>query len=444
MLRMIWKNLTRNRRRNLLTVLSIAFSMLVLTTLRTVLTEIDTLTQSDARNLRLIVRRATSWLDPLPASFRSRIATAPGVADVCGYTWYGGVYRDESELFPASAVDPAPFLQMYTEIHMAPEQTAAFLENLQGAIADRPMAERYEWKIGDRINLKGNTFPVDLELILVGIFDSDILDNSLYFRHDYFDKVMDDWGKVGMYWVLAQSSDDIPGIIEHVDSTFHNSTAPTKTDTEKAMNLEFISMLGNVQLAVTVVSSIILFSILMVVGNTMAMSVRERRREVGILKSLGFKSRQILGMLVGEALVLSLAGWMLGCAGGKLAYALVPRSLLHQNENMMIWGLSGFLVAAAGYLLLWREPPAEGRRSRRRSVAGALLAGTVGFIISGAFYLGAGNMINASPLLFGFKVTVGTLGLGFVVAVALALASSSIPAWRAAQMRIAEALRTLG
>ena len=164
---MIWKNLTRNRRRNLLTVLSIAFSMLVLTTRRTVLTEIDTLTQSDSSNLRLIVRRATSWLEPLPVSYRSRIASTPGVAEICGFTWYGGIYRDESELFPASAVDAGHFLRIYTEIHMSPEQTAAFLENRLSAIADRPLAERYEWEIGDRINLKGNVFPVDLELLLV-------------------------------------------------------------------------------------------------------------------------------------------------------------------------------------------------------------------------------------------------------------------------------------
>ena len=293
-------------------------------------------------------------LDPIPSSYGARIAMAPGVAEVCAWTWYGGVYRDESEMFPSSAVDPGPFLRMYTEIHLPPEQAAAFLENRQGAIADQTLAGRHEWEIGERVTLKGNVFPVDLEFVLVGIFTSDVLDNSLYFHRDYFDKAMDDWGKVGGYWVEAESPEAIPGIIEHVDTTFHNSTAPTKTETERAFNLEFISMLGNVQLAVAVVSSIVLFTILMVVGNTMAMSVRERRREVGILKTLGFRPRQILGLLVGETLALSLAGWALGCAGGKLAYALVPRILIHQFELMMIWGLGGVIVAAAGYFLLWR------------------------------------------------------------------------------------------
>ncbi len=444
MLHLIWKNLVRNRRRNLLTVLSIAFSMLILITLQTVLTEIKQISQTDPRNLRLYIRQANSWFELLPSSYEQRISKAPGVTKICAWTQYSGVYRDESEILPTVGIDPEPFLDMYTEIHIPPDQAMAFLNSPNGAIANQNLATRHGWTLGETIILKGNSPPVDLELIIAGIFTSDVVDNTLYFDRKYLDQAMGDWGKVGGYWVEARSSEVIPEIIKHVDSIFHNSSFPTKTVAERAVTLEFLSWLGNINLLIGVVSSIVLFTILMVVGNTMAMSVREKRREMGILRSLGFRSRQILVLIVGEGLALALTGWLFGCLGGKLIYALIPRTLMNQFEIAIIWGLCGVAVTVSSYLLIGKNEFSPSLTAWHRTVPVSLLIGMAGFIIGSMFYLFASNMINASPLLYGFKVTVETVSIGLIAAVVLGLVSSTVPALRAMRLSVAEALRTLG
>jgi putative ABC transport system permease protein len=188
-------------------------------------------------------------------------------------------------------------------------------------MVDDTLAKKYGWKLGDRIVLKGTIYPVDLELYIRGIFHSIPDDQSVYFNAKYVEESVS-WfkGKAGTFGILADSPEDVSKVAAAVDDTFRNAPEPTKTESEKAFGLEFVAMLGNVKAFILSICSAVVFATLLVSANTMAMSIRERTREVAVLKTLGFTRQAVLGLFVGEAVALSLIGGLLGALG---AYGLV-------------------------------------------------------------------------------------------------------------------------
>jgi putative ABC transport system permease protein len=318
----VWKNIARNRRRTLLTVLSIGLSLFLLATLMTVLTELRRESPEGDQHLRLVVRRASSLGDPLPEAYLDKLRRVPGVRLVHTLSWFGGIYVDERTFFANFACDPETLFPMWNENHIPPEQLAAFKKERTAAVAGRKLAERFKWRLGDTITLKGTIYPLDLDFTLRGIYTG-LDETAFFFHHAYLEEALERPGKVGTFWLKAATAADVPRIAERVDAMFKNSDAETKTETERAFQLGFVAMLGNIKTLIASISSVVVFTILLVTANTMAMAIRERAREIAVLKTLGFGRGRILGLLMGESAVIALAGGILGTGGARLFYSMV-------------------------------------------------------------------------------------------------------------------------
>ena len=328
-LRLLFKNLMRNKRRTFLTLSSIAVSLFLIATLETLLFELKNPPETPDSALRLVVRHRVSLFNALPAAHRAKIAQIEGVEAVVGSMWFGGIYKDPANFFASFSVDTDEFFQVYPDVEISEDQKEAFLADRIGALVGRSLCDRFGWKLGDRIFLTSNTWPVEVELTIRGIYEGGTDQASSFYLHwVYWNEIMKqaygEWDNTGTFAVRASSPDRVSEVAEKIDAQFRNSSFPTKTETEKAFLLSFISVLGDVQFLITSIVSVVVFAILLVAANTMAMSIRERTREIGILKALGFRSRQVLGLLVGESVILSLGGSLLGAFGAKFIFSSLP------------------------------------------------------------------------------------------------------------------------
>jgi putative ABC transport system permease protein len=377
--RLVWRNALRNKRRSLLTVTSLALSLFLLTTLLTVVTELERPPDSQEAMLRLVVRNAVSLGTPLPVAYQQQIEQVPGVALTTRMQWFGGVYVDEANFFAQFGCEPAKLARMYPEYKIDPAQLDAFVRDRTGALAGRVLAERFGWRVGDRITIQGRIFPVDLQLTIRGIYDAPDA-SAVFFDQQYLDeglKALDRDGEIGTFFVKARAPEDVPRIMDAVDARFRNSLAQTKTETEQAFQLSFVSMLGNIKTLIISISSVIVFTILLVVANTVGMSIRERTTEIAVLKTMGFRRRLVLGLLVSESVCLGLLAWLVGSVGARLLYGGIDLAKLN------------------------------------------------------------------FPFIRQLEVTPQTLAVGFGVAMLIAVASTFVPAYRAARMTIAAALRNI-
>ena len=290
--RFVSKNAFRNKRRSILTVLSVGFSLLLLTMMMSIWRSFYVDNGSQQSALRLITRHKVSLTFEMPAFYREKIRALPGVAEVVPMNWFGGNYKDANKsqnFFAQFGTDPDEFFKVYPEWKIPPDQLEAWQKDRAGAIVDPDLAKKYGWKIGDHIIIQGATFPVDLELTIRGIYTPDQATNTLYYNQKYVEEAVSFLkGQTGFFSILAQSPQDVGKIGPEVDDMFRNSPQPTKTETEKAFQLGFVAMLGNVKAFILSICSAVVFAILLVSANTMAMSIRERTREVAVLKTLGF------------------------------------------------------------------------------------------------------------------------------------------------------------
>jgi putative ABC transport system permease protein len=257
----------------------------------------------------------------LPLSYEKKIVAIPGVKDVTGRRWFGGIYkdaRDPRNNFAQFGIEPDHLFNVYPEFTMPQTQIAAFEQQKTACIASRALATKLGWKAGDRITLSGTLMPVTLELTLVGIFDDPGETEVLYFNRDYLqDSLPTSDSRYGMeqqYYVETASKDDVATVASAIDGAFADSPAPTRTESEHAFMLSFVSFVGNVKLFLLAIGGAVTFTILLVSANTISMSVRERIGEVGILKTLGFSSSEVLGMILGESAFIGLVGGIVGCA----------------------------------------------------------------------------------------------------------------------------------
>jgi putative ABC transport system permease protein len=321
--RFVTKNAFRNKRRSILTVLSIAFSLLLLTLMMTIWRAFY-LDQGSAESAeRLVVRHRVSLTFSLPGFYREKIRAVPGVVAIVPISWFGGIYKDQKpeNFFAQFGTDPDEFFKVFRDIQMSDDQRFAWQRDRQGVIVDDTLAKKYGWKLGDRIVLQGTIYPVDLELYIRGIFSSSPDNKSVYFNTKYVEEAVS-WfkGQAGTFSILAASPQDVSRITSDVDDMFRNSPQPTKSESEKAFGLEFVAMIGNVKAFILMICSAVVFATLLVSANTMAMSIRERTREVAVLKTLGFTRNRVLGLFVSEAVALAVAGGVIGIA---LAYGLI-------------------------------------------------------------------------------------------------------------------------
>jgi putative ABC transport system permease protein len=327
--RFVRKNAFRNKRRSILTLLSIGFSLLLLTVMMTIWRAFYMSNGSAESAERLIVRHRVSLAQFLPIAYRERIRSIPGVKNVVNETWFGGQYKDDKpeNFFAQFGTDPNEIFDVMRDFHIPPDQLEAWKKDRAGCVVDAELAKKHQWKIGDRVNIKGTIFPVDLELTIRGIFSTATPTESLYFNNTYIDEGYPRVkGVVGFFGVLADSPQSVPEVAKAIDAMFRNSDRPTKSESEKAFNLDWIAMLGNVKGFILSICAAVVFATLLVSANTMAMSIRERTREVALLKTLGFTRGTVLALFMGESVSLAAVGGLLGSMAASGLVYLMARS----------------------------------------------------------------------------------------------------------------------
>jgi putative ABC transport system permease protein len=377
----IVRNTFRNKRRSVLTLISISFSLLLLTLMISIWRSfyVDQVAPEAAR--RLIIRDRVSLAFFLPAYYRDKIRSIPGVVAVAPITWFGGRYIDDrpEHFFAQLATDPDEYLKVASDKIVPLDQLKAWQQDRAGALVDVTLAKKYGWKIGDHITLQGTIFEVNPELTIRAIYHRDPPQNALYFNTKYLEEAVP-WfkGQAGWYSTQIGSSGDVGRVSGEIDDMFRNSPLQTKTESEKAFQLGFVASLGNVKAFILGICGAVVFTIMLVSANTMAMSVRSRTREVAVLKTLGFTRQRVLSIFVSESVALSVAGGVLGIL------VAIP----------VIWWLTRSFIALGVPLAM--------------------------------------------------KVNFQTAGLSLLVALTLGLVSGYLPAFNASRMNIVDGLRHIG
>lgn len=323
------KNAFRNKRRAALCVLSVAASLFLLVALQVVLNEFSNPPEDVGTALRIAVRNKVSIASPLPVRQRALIEKIPGVEAVTPLTFFGGNYKGEDNTFFAQfATDPDALMGVFGEALISPDRLDAWKKDLTGAIIGIDTAKRYNLKPGDRLPLVGQYYPVDLDLTVTGIYEGTSDDRNVWFHQKYLDELLGDPGTVGMWWVKARSADDVPRIIDQVNAAFANTSAEVVAETERAFQMGFVSMWANIKVLISSICSVVVFALLLVTASTMSMAVRERMRELAVLKALGFRRHELFAFILAESFGLSAVGLLLGAGGAWLISANIDAPTL--------------------------------------------------------------------------------------------------------------------
>jgi putative ABC transport system permease protein len=368
---LIWKNVWRRKFRTTFTLLSIFIAFLLFGILMTIRTAFSL--GVDLAGLdRLVLINKVSLIIPLPVSYQGRLQQVPGVDLATHQTWFGGVYQDPSNFFANIAVEPERFLKIYPEFTLPPDQAKAWLADRQGVIVGKDLAERFGWKVGDRIPLTGTIWQAKQgsawEFNVSGIYDgADGIDKTqFFFRYDYLDENRAAGkGLVGWYVVRIADTSRSVELSRTFDEMFANSSAETKTTTEKGFVESFAKQIGDIGAIMIAISSTVLFMFGLVAASTMAQSVRERTSELAVLKALGFSGTAILTLVLAESLFIVLFGGLLGLGvawlfvqrgdptGGMLAIFVLPsRDIAIGIVLMVLMGLfAGVMPAMAAMRL---------------------------------------------------------------------------------------------
>jgi putative ABC transport system permease protein len=333
---------------------------------------------------RLVMIHKVSFIQPLPIAYGARIAATPGVTAVTHASWFGGIYQDERNFFANMAVEPETFLEMYPEYVLPEDQKKKWLADRTGAIVGRALVERFGWKIGDRIPLQAPIWRKPdgsaWEFTIDGIYDSGKQGTDLtqmFFHYEYLNETRSEEARdiVGWYTIRVADPNGAANLADRLDAQFANSAAETKTSTEKAFVQAFANQIGDIGTIMIAILVTVLFTILLVSGNTMAQSIRERTNELAVLKTLGFTDRHVLGLVLLESVLLAVVAGLLG-------------------------------LGLAWLIILQGDP------------TGGLLP---------AFYLPGRDIV-----------------IGIVLIIALGIVAGALPAWRAGQLKIVDALRQQG
>jgi putative ABC transport system permease protein len=383
---LVLRNAVRNRRRSALTVASVAVSLCLLGVLLALYRRLfyggDT---TPGQAMRLVVHHKIALTQDLPIAYEEKIEQIPGVHAVTRLRWFGGTYkdaRDPQNQFAQFAVEPQTLFDVYPEFRIAESERQAFLSQKTACVASRALADKLRWKPGERITLVGVMAPINLELTLAGIFDDPGGNAVLYFNWEYLRDSLpagdDRRDMIQQFYVEADSKDAVPEVARQIDDAFSFSPYPTKSDPEQAFMLSFVSFLGNLKLFLAAICGAVTFTILLVSANMISMSVRERTREVGILKTLGFSSGEILGMVVGEASLIALIGGLIGCLLAIGLCAAIGAALqnapgfLSVIKGMSLSPLTAALTLAIALLLGLASSLVPGLSAARISILDAL------------------------------------------------------------------------
>lgn len=321
---LIWRNAWRKKIRTSLTILSVLVAFVLFTLLSAVGSAFDAGGAMTGAQ-RLVVIDKVSLINFLPVSYENRIAKIPGVAKVTHQSWFGGHYQEPRNQFPQFPVEPEDYFDVFPELVLPEEQMRAWQANRTGAVIGKDVASSYGFEIGDRIPIQSTIFSQKngsrtWEFDIVGIFDTTDPKGGttfMLFRHDYFAEANSFGdGFVGWFTVRLEPGADPAAVSSAIDMEFANSPNETETSTEAAFAASFAKQFGNIALIVRLILAAVFFTLLLVAGNTMAQSVRERTAELAVLKTLGFRDKAVLGIVLSESIIIMLIGGLLGLAVG--------------------------------------------------------------------------------------------------------------------------------
>jgi putative ABC transport system permease protein len=355
---LIFKNAFRKKTRTLLTLGSILLPLFVICILGTLVAVLETDPTEGRGMWRLVTRHKVSITNWLVDAHTAKIRQLPGVAEVVRNQWFGGQYVDASafnNFSRFSTQDPEALLRVFDEAKIVEGSGDEWVRDRTGVLVGRLLMNKYGWRLGQKIALKGDIYPVNLELTIRAVFQGPD-ESSVYFHHTYLEEALPRVkGFVGWFWIKADSPQSAEKLPKLVDDLFENSSYPTRTETEKEFQNTWVSMLGNVKLLLTSISVIIAFVILLIAGNTMAMAARERVTEIAVLRTLGYQKGTILGLILGESLLLSAVGGLFGLGAFVAVFPFLKRGLLYSPMAGFAAGMKifwGVLIAAFAVTLL--------------------------------------------------------------------------------------------
>jgi len=354
----ITRNALRNKRRFALSVSSVAISLFLLVTLQVVLRELTNPINDEGSALRIIVRNKVSLAQPLPARQLQTIERIRGVAAVTPFSFYGGLYKGDEKFtsFAQFAIDPVRALDILSDAKVPPEQIAAWVADRTSAIVGKMTTDRYGLKIGDRMQFTGQIYPCDLEFKIAGIYQGTVDDRNLLFHHRYLDEALDNPGTVGAWWIKASSVEEAQSVTERINKAFANTSAEVRAETERAFQLGFVSMWANIKTLIGGISIIVIFALLLVTVSTMSMAIRERFRELAVLKALGFQRRELFSFILAESFGLATIGGVVGAGGAWVLFHTIDIQKLTKGLFVVfevtprMMGLAFTVAAALGVL----------------------------------------------------------------------------------------------
>jgi len=310
---LVLKNLMRSKRRTVLTIVSIAVSLFIFSALVSLPTVANELLADTASSVRIAVHNKAGLTYALPEAYKTRIATTPHVVAVVPESWFGGIYHEVSDAFPNLADDPEQVEAMWPDRGISKESFKEFRELRTAALVGSGTMQRFNLHLGQQIMLRGTVYPVNVTLKIVGVMGGKSPPNFLIFRRDYLEEALKRPGMVSIFWVRVDDSAAVPRVIANLDEQFANSTAETQSESEGAFMSSFMDNYRAFFTLAEVLGAIVVITIALVAANTAAMSIRERRSEIAVMRSLGFTSRMILALLLAESLIIGVAGGVLGC-----------------------------------------------------------------------------------------------------------------------------------
>jgi putative ABC transport system permease protein len=353
----ILKNALRNKRRFALSVSSVAASLFLLVTLQVALRELTNPINDEGSSLRIMVRNKVSLAQPLPARQLQIIERLPGIVAVTPFTYYGGLYKGDDKFtsFAQFAVDPEHTLPLISDARMPKDQLQAWLADRTSCIVGKLTADRYGLKIGDRMQFTGQIYPCDVDLKIAGIYSGTADDRNVLFHHKYFDELLGNPGTVGTWWVRAESIAEAPLVTERINRAFANTSAEVRAESERAFVLGFVSMWANIKTLISGISVVVVFALLLVTVSTMSMAIRERFRELAILKALGFRRRELFAFILAESFGLAMLGAVLGAGGAWVVFHTVDITKVSNGLFVMFEvtpRMMGLAFAVAAFLAL--------------------------------------------------------------------------------------------
>ena len=364
----IWRNVRRNKLRSLLTILSVGFSLALMTVLYGFLAVQDVTQREANKHDRVVVLNKMGFAAPVPIAHCEKIKKMDGVATATPFSWYGGNYKSRRAEFALFGVDPEVMFDVYSELVIPDDQLAEFKKTKNACVVDQQLSESMQWQVGDRIPMEGTIYPADLDLVVAGIYSGPGNTGSLYFNWNYLDEMLQEAGSfsgnAGSISVKCTVSDEVPLMCDEIDAVFANSEFATRTRTEAAFAKMFADFLGDVQTIIRYISLAVVFALSLVTATAMAMSMRERTTEIAVLKAIGFSKLRVLTMVLGESFFIACLGGVLGIGAGlgllHMASSIPAAAMAFPYPIMELAGpwLIGLFAVAGGIGLISGLVPA--------------------------------------------------------------------------------------